>query len=121
MGKDWGDGSGSKFCGFETEFLEDVPRLLSLSLSSLAALDLDVALLMDLTYGAGLIVNDCNGFGVLPVAGSNLALSLTQWSSHIMVEVLDIIHVSKEDQESVFVLLAVVSWMGNASFAMVDD
>ena len=38
-----------------------------------------------------------------------------------MVEVLGIIHVSKEDQKSVFDLLVVISWMGNASFAMVDD
>lgn len=36
-------------------------------------------------------------------------------------EALDIVHVSKEDQESVFAMLAAVLWLGNISFTVVDN
>ncbi|KAG6773655.1 hypothetical protein POTOM_020947 [Populus tomentosa] len=36
-------------------------------------------------------------------------------------EALDIVHVSKEDQESVFAMLAAVLWLGNVSFSVVDN
>lgn len=36
-------------------------------------------------------------------------------------EALDIVHVSKEDQESVFAMLAAVLWMGNVSFTVTDN
>lgn len=36
-------------------------------------------------------------------------------------EALDIVHVSKEDQESVFSMLAAVLWMGNISFTVNDN
>ncbi|KAJ0492750.1 putative myosin ATPase [Helianthus annuus] len=39
----------------------------------------------------------------------------------IVVEALDIVHVSKEDQENVFSMLAAVLWLGNVTFQAVDD
>lgn len=39
----------------------------------------------------------------------------------IVVEALDIVHVSKDDQESVFAMLAAVLWMGNVSFTVTDN
>ncbi|KAI5588109.1 hypothetical protein BDE02_05G074300 [Populus trichocarpa] len=38
-----------------------------------------------------------------------------------VTEALDIVHVSKEDQESVFAMLAAVLWLGNVSFSIVDN
>ncbi|KAG4165157.1 hypothetical protein ERO13_A13G061800v2 [Gossypium hirsutum] len=40
---------------------------------------------------------------------------------HIVKEALDIVHVSKEDQESVFAMLAAVLWLGNVSFTIIDN
>ncbi|XP_061973426.1 myosin-1-like isoform X1 [Populus nigra] len=40
---------------------------------------------------------------------------------HGVMEALDIVHVSKEDQESVFAMLAAVLWLGNVSFSIVDN
>lgn len=39
---------------------------------------------MDPTYRPSLMVNDGNGSGFLPVAGSDLVLSPAQWSSHVV-------------------------------------
>ncbi|CAL5402252.1 unnamed protein product [Camellia sinensis] len=36
-------------------------------------------------------------------------------------EALDIVHVSKEDQESVFKMLTAVLWLGNVSFKVIDN
>ncbi|KAG7594707.1 IQ motif EF-hand binding site [Arabidopsis thaliana x Arabidopsis arenosa] len=40
---------------------------------------------------------------------------------HTVKEALDIVHVSKEDQESVFAMLAAVLWLGNVSFTIIDN
>ncbi|KAK0574943.1 hypothetical protein LWI29_031344 [Acer saccharum] len=39
----------------------------------------------------------------------------------VVVEALDTVHVSKEDQESVFAMLAAVLWLGNVSFTVIDN
>ncbi|KAM7484851.1 hypothetical protein LguiA_000860 [Lonicera macranthoides] len=39
----------------------------------------------------------------------------------VLMEALDAVHVSKEDQESVFAMLAAVLWLGNISFFVVDN
>ncbi|GLT25947.1 hypothetical protein SLA2020_010450 [Shorea laevis] len=39
----------------------------------------------------------------------------------IVKEALDIVHVSQEDQESVFAMLAAVLWLGDVSFTMIDN
>jgi len=36
-------------------------------------------------------------------------------------EALDVVHISKEDQESVFAMLAAVLWLGNVSFTVIDN
>lgn len=38
-----------------------------------------------------------------------------------MQEALDVVHVRKEDQDSVFAMLAAVLWLGNVSFTVVDS
>ncbi|XP_021896862.1 myosin-1 isoform X2 [Carica papaya] len=40
---------------------------------------------------------------------------------HIVLEALDIVHVSKEDQESVFAMISAVLWLGNVSFTVIDN
>ncbi|VVA98280.1 unnamed protein product [Arabis nemorensis] len=40
---------------------------------------------------------------------------------HTVKEALDIVHVSQEDQESVFAMLAAVLWLGNVSFTVIDN
>ncbi|KAI3941654.1 hypothetical protein MKX01_018244 [Papaver californicum] len=40
---------------------------------------------------------------------------------HMVMEALDIVHVNKMDQESVFAMLTAVLWLGNISFAVVDN
>lgn len=39
----------------------------------------------------------------------------------LLQEALDIVHVSKEDQESVFAMLVAVLWLGNVSFTIIDN
>ncbi|KAG6654818.1 hypothetical protein CIPAW_05G171900 [Carya illinoinensis] len=39
----------------------------------------------------------------------------------IVVEALDVVHVKKEDQQSVFAMLAAVLWLGNISFTVIDN
>jgi hypothetical protein len=43
------------------------------------------------------------------------------YGSNNFQEALDIVHVSKEDQESVFAMLSAVLWLGNVSFSIVDN
>ncbi|XP_057774016.1 myosin-1 [Salvia miltiorrhiza] len=39
----------------------------------------------------------------------------------IVLDALDIVHVSKEDQDSVFAMLAAVLWLGNVTFTSIDS
>jgi len=36
-------------------------------------------------------------------------------------EALDVVHVSKDDQENAFAMLAAVLWLGNVSFTIIDN
>ncbi|KAL3651202.1 Myosin-1 [Castilleja foliolosa] len=38
----------------------------------------------------------------------------------VVVEALDVVHVKKEDQDSIFAIIAAVLWLGNVTFAEVD-
>ncbi|BAT98708.1 hypothetical protein VIGAN_10002800 [Vigna angularis var. angularis] len=38
-----------------------------------------------------------------------------------VMEALDVVHISKEDQENVFAMLAAVLWLGNISFTVIDN
>ncbi|KAG6634503.1 myosin-2-like [Carya illinoinensis] len=40
---------------------------------------------------------------------------------HLLVEALDIIRISKEDQDLIFTMLAAVLWLGNISFQVIDN
>ncbi|KAG9452756.1 hypothetical protein H6P81_005660 [Aristolochia fimbriata] len=40
---------------------------------------------------------------------------------HTLMEALDVVQISKEDQENVFALLAAVLWLGNISFSVIDN
>ncbi|KAI5436291.1 hypothetical protein KIW84_022674 [Lathyrus oleraceus] len=37
------------------------------------------------------------------------------------MEALDVVHISKEDQETIFAMLATVLWLGNISFTVIDN
>ncbi|KAK7273558.1 hypothetical protein RIF29_14614 [Crotalaria pallida] len=39
----------------------------------------------------------------------------------IIMEALDVVHISKEDQENVFAMLTAVLWLGNISFTVIDN
>ncbi|KAF3455953.1 hypothetical protein FNV43_RR00596 [Rhamnella rubrinervis] len=39
----------------------------------------------------------------------------------VVVEALDVVHISKDDQQSVFAMLAAVLWLGNISFTVIDN
>ncbi|AES62989.1 P-loop nucleoside triphosphate hydrolase superfamily protein [Medicago truncatula] len=39
----------------------------------------------------------------------------------IVTDALDVVHISKEDQENVFAMLAAVLWLGNISFTVIDN
>ncbi|XP_047330260.1 myosin-1-like [Impatiens glandulifera] len=39
----------------------------------------------------------------------------------VVQEALDVVHVSKEDQEDVFAMIAAVLWLGNISFTVIDN
>nr|CAD1836232.1 unnamed protein product [Ananas comosus var. bracteatus] len=40
---------------------------------------------------------------------------------HTVMEAMDVVHISKEDQENVFAMLAAVLWLGNISFTVIDN
>ncbi|THU73394.1 hypothetical protein C4D60_Mb04t22380 [Musa balbisiana] len=40
---------------------------------------------------------------------------------HVVKKAMDVVHISKEDQESVFAMLAAVLWLGNISFTVIDN
>ncbi|XP_015886815.3 myosin-1 [Ziziphus jujuba] len=39
----------------------------------------------------------------------------------VVMEALDVVHIGKEDQHSVFAMLAAVLWLGNVSFIVIDN
>ncbi|KAH9612120.1 hypothetical protein KSS87_002600 [Heliosperma pusillum] len=40
---------------------------------------------------------------------------------HNVLEALDVVHVTKDDQESAFAMVAAVLWLGNVSFTVIDN
>ncbi|XP_064996280.1 myosin-1-like isoform X2 [Musa acuminata AAA Group] len=40
---------------------------------------------------------------------------------HLVMKAMDVVHISKVDQESVFAILAAVLWLGNISFMVIDN
>ncbi|KAG8642367.1 hypothetical protein MANES_12G085100v8 [Manihot esculenta] len=89
--------SESRYCGVETEFNEDIPQLLSYNISS-GGFDFVVAPLMDPTYRPSLVGKDTGRSFVLPFAGSDLVLSPSQWSSHVVGKISSWIDLDSEDE-----------------------
>ncbi|KAL9363678.1 hypothetical protein Peur_046463 [Populus x canadensis] len=85
--------SQSRYCGVETEFNDNVPQLLNFNLST-GAFDFVVAPLMNPSYQASLLEKD----GVLPFATSDLVLSPSQWSSHVVGKISSWIDLDSEDE-----------------------
>ncbi|MQL72214.1 hypothetical protein Taro_004528 [Colocasia esculenta] len=40
---------------------------------------------------------------------------------HLVVEAMNVVHISKEDQHNVFAMLAAVLWLGNITFTVIDN
>ncbi|XP_039019982.1 protein arginine N-methyltransferase 1.5-like isoform X1 [Hibiscus syriacus] len=91
------DKSESRYCGVETEFDDDVPHLLSFNLSS-TGFDFVVAPLTDPTYRPSLLEADSGSSHVPPFAGSDLVLSPSQWSSHVVGKINSWIDLDSEDE-----------------------
>ncbi|KAK1551262.1 hypothetical protein Q3G72_032999 [Acer saccharum] len=91
------DKSESRYCGVETDFNDDMPNLLSFNLST-AGFDFLLATLMDPTYRPSLMESSSNGARVLPFAGSDLVLSPSQWSSHVVGKISSWIDLDSEDE-----------------------
>ncbi|GAB2222938.1 hypothetical protein Droror1_Dr00017070 [Drosera rotundifolia] len=85
LGERAGDKSESRYCGVETEFSDDVPQLLEFNING--GFDFVVAPLMDPTYRPSLRTELDKISGALPVAGSDLVLSPSDWSSRVVGKV----------------------------------
>ncbi|CAK7354396.1 unnamed protein product [Dovyalis caffra] len=106
--------SQSRYCGVETEFNDDMPQLLNFNLST-GAFDFVVAPLMNPTYRPSLLEKD----GVLPFAASDLVLSPSQWSSHVVGKISSWIDLDSEDEtirmDSETTLKQEIAWANHLS------
>ncbi|XP_031374612.1 protein arginine N-methyltransferase 1.5 isoform X2 [Punica granatum] len=91
------DKSESRYCGVETEFSDDVPGLLSYNISS-GGFDFVVAPLMNPSYRPSSVGKDGRNSSVMPVAGSDLVLSPSEWSSRVVGKISSWIDLDSEDQ-----------------------
>ncbi|KDO67126.1 hypothetical protein CISIN_1g047961mg [Citrus sinensis] len=113
------DKSESRYCGVETDFNDDMPHLLSFNLSS-GGFDFVVASLMDPNYRPSLMEKDIGGGShVLSFAGSDLVLSPSQWSSHVVGKISSWIDLDSEDEilrmDSETTLKQEISWASHLS------
>ncbi|KAK7315239.1 hypothetical protein VNO77_33776 [Canavalia gladiata] len=97
LGEREGDKSKSRYCSVETEFNDDMPNVLDFNLYY-GGFDFVIAPLMDPSYWPNLVQKDSLGSGVLPFAGSNLVLSPSQWSSHVVGKVNSWIDLDSDDE-----------------------
>ncbi|KAM7262837.1 hypothetical protein ACFE04_000520 [Oxalis oulophora] len=89
-----GDKSESKYCGVETEFNDDMPHVFSFNLSP-ASFDFLLAPLMDPSYRPSLMDSDNK---VPPFAASDLVLSPSQWSCHVVGKISSWIDLDSDDE-----------------------
>ncbi|KAJ6819644.1 protein arginine N-methyltransferase 5 isoform X1 [Iris pallida] len=117
LGQRAGDKSDSRYCGVETDFDDDVPRVLSDNLSG--GFDFLVAPLIDPSYRPSLSKRDVNGSSAIPFASSDLLLSPSQWSSHVVGKISSWIDLDSEDEElrmdSEFALKQEIAWASHLS------
>ncbi|XP_057957491.1 protein arginine N-methyltransferase 1.5 [Malania oleifera] len=115
--KSW-DKSESRYSGVETDFHDDMPRLLAFNLAT-GGFDFVVSPLMDPTYRPSLAENETSGSGFLPFAGSDLVLSPSQWGSHVVGKVSSWIDLDSEDdvlrKDSEITLRQEIAWAAHLS------
>ncbi|KAM0939069.1 putative methyltransferase [Dioscorea sansibarensis] len=97
LGQRAGDKSESRYCGIETEFNDDMPQVLHQNISG--GFDFVVAPLIDPSYRPSSAKNDGNGTSIPPFAASDLILSPSQWSSHIVGKISTWIDLDSENAE----------------------
>ncbi|TKY74651.1 arginine N-methyltransferase 1.5 [Spatholobus suberectus] len=118
LGERAGDKSESRYCGVETEFNDDMPHVLHFNLYS-GSFDFVLAPLMDPSYRPSLVQKDGLGSGVLPFAGSDLVLSPSQWSSHVVGKISSWIDLDSEDEtlriDSETTLKQEIAWASHLS------
>ncbi|GAA0171773.1 protein modifying enzyme [Lithospermum erythrorhizon] len=118
LGQREGDGkSESRYCGVETSFSDDMPDLLAFSLHG--GFDFIVPPLMDPSYRPSLMDTGSNGSGPLPFAGSDLVLSPSQWSGHVVGKISPWIDLDSEDEvlrkDSEITLKQEIAWASHLS------
>ncbi|POO03787.1 Protein arginine N-methyltransferase PRMT [Trema orientale] len=118
LGERAGDKSESRYCGVETEFSDDMPQLLTNHIYS-AGFDFVVAQLMDPAYRPSLMQKESGEYGVLPFAGSDLVLSPSQWSSHVVGKISSWIDLDSDDEilrmDSETTLKQEIAWASHLS------
>ncbi|EFH43573.1 Skb1 methyltransferase family protein [Arabidopsis lyrata subsp. lyrata] len=87
----------SRYCGVETDFSNDVTHLLNFNIST-GGFDYILAPLVDPSYRPSLVEGNGVDTQVLPVSGSDLVLSPSQWSSHVVGKVSSWIDLDSEDE-----------------------
>ncbi|WOL06508.1 protein arginine N-methyltransferase 5 [Canna indica] len=117
LGQRAGDKSESRYCGVETEYHDDMPHLLTHSLSG--GFDFIVAPLVDPSYRPSSMRNDVGSCSVLPVAASDLVLSPSQWSSHVVGKISSWIDLDSDNEEvrlgSEITLKQEIAWASHLS------
>ncbi|KAL3645838.1 Protein arginine N-methyltransferase 5 [Castilleja foliolosa] len=112
-----GDKSESRYCGVETEFKDDMPNLLSFNIHG--GFDFVLATLMDPTYKPSLVDNATSRSHALPFAGSDLVLSPSQWSSHVVGKISSWLDLDSEDEtlrkDSEVALKQEIAWASHLS------
>ncbi|XP_057434586.1 protein arginine N-methyltransferase 1.5 [Lotus japonicus] len=118
LGDRTGDKSESRYCGVETEFNDDMPQVLAFNLTS-GGFDFIVSPLMDPSYRPSLVQKDSFGSAALPFAGSDLVLSPSQWSSHVVGKISSWIDLDSEDKtlriDSETTLKQEIAWASHLS------
>ncbi|XP_050218406.1 protein arginine N-methyltransferase 1.5 isoform X2 [Mercurialis annua] len=112
--------SESRYCGVETDFDDNMPQLLFFNLSAdTGGFDFVVAPLMNPTYRPSLMAKDDGATRVLPFAGSDLVLSPSQWSSHVVGKISSWIDLDSEDEtirmDSEITLKQEIAWANHLS------
>ncbi|KAL1346776.1 hypothetical protein HN51_020327 [Arachis hypogaea] len=118
LGERQGDKSESRYCGVETDFNDDMPHVLAFNLSS-GGFDFVIAPLMDPAYRPSLVQKGSAGSGVPPFAGSDLVMSPSQWSSHVVGKISSWIDLDSEDEtirmDSETTLKQEIAWASHLS------
>ncbi|KAK9097651.1 hypothetical protein Syun_024696 [Stephania yunnanensis] len=117
LGERAGDKSDSRYCGVETEFNEDMPLALSSNLSS--GFDFLLCPLVNGSQLSALSIESLAQSALLPFAGSDLVLTPSQWSSHVVGKVSSWIDLDSDDEllrlDSETTLKQEIAWASHLS------